>query len=314
VSRYEDQADYSAEVLATFEKFAQAEASDYRVTYRGSLQMDHVEAQVLEGVARLYPEVFGDLDDYCRRWRHFLHPTIAAFDREVQFYLAYLDFVDRMAKAGLEFCEPTISVSKEIEARNTFDVALANRLVGERSPVVRNDFWLRDRERILVVTGPNQGGKTTLARTLGQLHYLASLGMPVPGSAARVVIWDHLLTHFEKEEDLAVRTGKLEDELLRLRQIFEYATPKSIVILNEAFSSTSLKDATFLGRKVIQRLLDLDLVGVYVTFIDELSSLDEDPSIRTYKVVRKPADGLAYAMAIAQKYGLTYSRLRERLR
>lgn len=326
VTRYEGQPDYSAQVLATFDKFAQAEASDYRLTYRGDIQMNQVEAQVLQGVARLYPEVFAGLEDYCQRWRHFLHPTIATFDREIQFYLAYLEFVDRMAGAGLEFCEPTLSASKDIEARDTFDVALANRLVAEGWPVVRNDFWLKHGERILVITGPNQGGKTTLARTFGQLHYLASLGLPVPGSKVRVVVWDHLFTHFEKEEDLVARTGKLEEELLRLRQIFEQATPQSIVVLNEVFSSTSLKDATLLGRKVIQRLLELDLVGVYVTFIDELSSLDErtvsmvstvdpeDPSIRTYKVVRKPADGRAYAIAIAEKYGLTYARLRERLR
>jgi DNA mismatch repair protein MutS len=326
VSRYNGEADYSAAVLSTFERFKQGAAKDYLIHYRVRPGMNHIAAQIAELVARLFPEEFTALEEYCRQHAAFLDEGIRHADQELQFYLAFLDYIRPLRAAGLSFCYPEVSASsKEVDAAGAFDLALAHKLVSRRTPVVTNDFHLGGPERIAVVTGPNQGGKTTFARTFGQLHHLAATGCPVPGSAARLFLADRLFTHFEREDDLATMSGKLEDDLIRIRDILRAATPASIVILNEIFTSTTVNDARFLGTKLLTKVMQLDALCVYVTFIDELASLGEqivsmmstivagNPAERTYKVVRKPADGLAYALAIAEKYELTYQRLHDRL-
>ena len=325
VGKFDGQQDFTAKVLQTFERFGQGVSKEYQFRISSWPEMNHVEAAIMDRVARLFPETFSRLEQYPERHRGYLDQMFVTFDREVQFYLAYIDFKRQIEKAGLPFCYPAVTASKEIHADNTFDLALANKLVDRRQPVVTNSFFLKGQERIVVVSGPNQGGKTTFARTLGQLHHLGCLGCPIPGTDAKLFLFDKMYTHFERQEGLQNLSSKLEDELKRIYRILGQATGDSILIMNESFLSTTLNDAQFLSKEIMQRIVRLDVLCVTVTFLDELTTLNDstvsmvstvdakDPVLRTFKIVRRPADGHAYAAAIAQKYRLTQSAITERI-
>lgn len=326
VRRYDQETDYSATVASTFERFRQGDVEDHRARFSSWPDMNHIEAAILERVARLFPETFALLHRFSSEHAAYVHPVLGQFDREVQFYLAYQQLRAQLDRAGLATSYPRVSRrSKHLTASETYDVALAVKLTEVGEEVVTNDVELAGRERILVVSGPNQGGKTTLARTFGQLHYLARLGVPVQGRSTQVPLCDQVFTHFEREESHQDLSGKLEDDLLRIHDILQRATSRSVVVMNEIFTSTTLEDAIALGCRILSEVVRLDLLCVCVTFIDEYVAVSDttvsmvstvspdDPSQRTLKLERRPPDGTAYAIALARKYRLTYPDLRQRL-
>jgi len=318
-----DEPDLQQLVLETFERFRQQSRAAHGRSVSAGPDLDHVQAQILDRVALLLPDLFADaaaLADAAAA--QVPDPTITAVSDELAVYVAYLDLVAPAERAGLPTCLPEVSSgSKEMSVRDAWDLPLGLDLVADRLPVVTNDLELRGPERVLVVSGPNQGGKTTTARTFGQLHHLAAVGLPVAGRDARLMLADQVLTVFEREETSAELDGRLGGELVRVHRVLDGLTPRTVVVLNEVFASTAVEDARFLGREVLERLIAADVPTVLVTFVDELSRLGpatvsmvslvdpDDPTVRTLKVVRRAADGRAYADALATRYGLSHDRI-----
>ncbi len=326
VQKYEGEKEYDNEVLSLFERFRTHKEKKVELKQKFDKAINHIDSIILEFVARLFPEPFANLKQFCDKFPTYVDAKILQFDREIQFYISYLQFIDKIKAKDLKFCYPEITTSKEeIFNYNGFDLALALKFLENENQIIQNDFFLNEPERIIVFSGPNQGGKTTFARMFGQLHYLARLGVLLPGSKSKIFITDNIHTHFEKEESINTLQGKLMEELTRFKSIYSKLTPNSLLIMNEIFNSTTLDDAIFLGKEIMSKLINLGLFCIIVTFIDEISNIDPsfvsmvgnidpaNPEIRTFKITRRPADGLAYALAIAKKHQLTYSQIKERI-
>ena len=323
VVKYDNQKDYSKQILLTFEKFRQGDVKDYRHDLSEEPLADHVEAAVLELLSRQYKDIFKRLSDFSRTFIQFDDETIIRFSQEIQFYIAWLDYIQPLKDSGLAFNYPKMNLTSEkLYCSECFDLALASKIHNE---VVVNDFLMKRPESIIVITGPNQGGKTTYARMIGQLHHLASVGLSIPGRESSLYLFDNIYTHFGRAEDLSTQNGKLKDDLERLYEIVSNATHQSLIIINEIFTSTTVNDAVTLGTKMMNQLVSLNAPSIIVTFLDELAEFgdcvvsmmstvqDENPIERTFKIIRKPPDGLAYALHIASKHGLTYEQLCGRL-
>ena len=324
VRKYEGQKDYSKKIADTFEKFRQEDAKDYRHDLSQEPIANHVEAGVLDLLSKIYKETFDDLVNFCSQFIRFDDETIIRFSQEIQFYVSWLDYIEPLKRSGLNFNYPEMeNTSDNIYGYDCFDLALAKKI---RDKIVTNKFTLKSPESIIVITGPNQGGKTTFARMFGQMHYLASIGLCIPGKESSLFLFDNIFTHFSREEDLSNQSGKLKDDLQRIFDIITRSTDKSLIIINEIFTSTTLEDAIYLGNRIMDRLVELKSPTMIVTFIDELALYSEDvvsmmslvkddnPVERTYKIVRKPPDGSAYAIHIASRNNLTYEKLSRRLR
>ena len=323
VTPYEGQEDYAQRITGLFSRFRQEESRSFLRSMEEKPRSEKVENQVLKMVAKLYPAEFKDLREFVTAYINIMDDTVLDFIREVQFYFAWLDMTKTMKEIGFRFCYPELRGREEERfALDAYDLALAVRTL---KPVVPNDFSLMPPEQILVVTGPNQGGKSTFARAFGQAFYLASLGVSVPARQAALPLCDRVLTHFERGEDEKKQSGKLEEDILRLKGLLDRATKDSVFVVNEIYSSTTLKDALSLGGHMIDAITAKAGSAVVVTFMEELSRYgpqtvsmvsdvsDDGEQRRTFRIRRRQADGVAFARLLAGKYGLTREQIKRRV-
>ncbi len=318
-----DSDDYASEIQETFSRFL--EDGETIKAYDSTHSFGHVEAAIVELVAKFHPDQFNKLKEFYNKRSNFMDDTISRFIHEIFFYINYLKYIRPMEESGLHFCIPDIKGNTgNMHCIEFFDLALADKLVGHKQIPVTNNININAGSSIVVVTGPNNGGKTTFARSFGQLHYLTLLGLPVPGKCASIFHVDKIFSHFERSENPEDNMGRLEEELERLHEILENATGDSLIVINELLSSTTLKDGIEIGKNIIERIRKKKVLCMYVTFIHELAELpgvvsyvsqvdSNNPEKRTYKILPRRANGMAYAMALAKKYGLTYEFLKERI-
>jgi hypothetical protein len=318
-------AGWAGEIAAFFARFDVGDTPAASAPPRPQRYLNHVEAQAIGLVAELRPEPFLRLHRFASAHGDFLPPDLARLAEELRFYLGFWTVADQLSAQGVEWCRPRVlaSAAGRLEVQGVVDLALALRARPSDAALVPNDLVLGAQERIAFITGPNQGGKTTFARAVGQLAYLASLGLPVPARSATLTLLNPVLTHFPQPDDPENQHGGLADEIARLREVMDDTTGSALLVLNEMFSATSAEDALELSTVVVPRFNSVGCRVLWVTFLEDLvtsvagaASLVgqvADPTRPTFRFRTQPPAGRSHAAALAGRHGLTGADLARRL-
>jgi hypothetical protein len=188
---------------------------------------------------------------------------------ELAFYLGCLNLHDRLAGKGEPVCfpEPLPASQLSLTADGIYDVCLTlhlgNRAVGNKV--------LADGKSLVMITGANQGGKSTLLRGLGLAHLMMQAGMFAGARSFRAGVCDGVFTHYKREEDATMESGKLDEELSRMSAIAGQVTRHSILLCNESFASTNEREGSEIARQVVRAMLRKQIKVFFVTHMYDLA-------------------------------------------
>ena len=199
---------------------------------------------------------------------------------ESGFYVSCLNLGEQLLARGEPTAFPTPEEwgFHEQSFSDLRDVALVLRA---SHPVVGNDIATKD-VPLVIITGANSGGKSTFLRSIGQAQLMMQCGLFVAAQAYRASVADGLFTHFIREEDSTMRSGRLVEELERMSAIVEVVTPQCSVLFNETFAATNEREGSEIARQVVRALLEKDIKVYFVThqydFANSFYNAGQSPS------------------------------------
>lgn len=315
--------------LLVLSELLQVNPEEMEITLNGifpnALELSYLETVLVQMLKRNNPGVFDELQGFYKLFPDFYSKQLLRFEEEVQFYISFLDFKERTERYGYPFGIPEISSNNEFSGNGVYDIALVWKNADRDYKVVPNNFQWGSGPSFFVVTGPNQGGKTTFARSMGQAVYFSIMGMPANAELLTVPFFKGISTHFEAEENIQSNSGKLKEEINRLIPMMKKENKCQFVVLNELFTTATTNDALIMGKKVMHHFLKRECYGIYVTHIQELAeetgqviSLvaqvgDDEDRKRTYRMVRMKAQGYGYSEPLVKQFQLSYEDIIRRL-
>jgi len=188
---------------------------------------------------------------------------------ELAFYIACLNLYEQLIQMGepISFPVPVVASERRHSFQGLYDVCLASTM-GQK--VVGNDVDA-DHKDLVIITGANQGGKSTFLRAIGLAQLMMECGMFVPAESFSANVCDGLFSHYKREEDVTMKSGKLAEELNRMSDIVDHITSNSIVLFNESFAATNEREGSEIARQIVSALLEQRVKIFFVTHMYEFS-------------------------------------------
>ena len=151
-----------------------------------------------------------------------------------------------------------------------------------------------DNKDLVIITGANQGGKSTFLRSVGLSQLMMQCGMFVPAKTFHADVCERIFTHYKREEDAAMKSGKFDEELGRMSGIVDNIVPNSLMLFNESFAATNEREGSEIARQIFTALLERGIKMFFVTHQYELAHGFHTRNLPTVLFLRaeRQADGV----------------------
>jgi DNA mismatch repair ATPase MutS len=188
---------------------------------------------------------------------------------ELAFYVGCLNLHERLARKGapITFPVPVTAGERVHSFKGLYDVCLT---LSMKQRVVGNDVNA-DGKKLVMITGANQGGKSTFLRSIGLAQLMMQCGMFTPAESFSSDVCDGLFTHYKREEDVAMKSGKLDEELKRMSDIVDNMTSNPLLLFNESFAATNEREGSEIAGQIIGALLEKGFKIFFVTHLYEFA-------------------------------------------
>jgi len=190
---------------------------------------------------------------------------------ELAFYIGCLNLHHQLTWKGVPVCFPvpaSLGTRKQTCA-GLRDACLA--LVSAEHSIVGNDL-AADGKNLVIITGANQGGKSTFLRGIGLAQLMMQSGMFVAAESFTADLCRSLFTHYKREEDATMTSGKFDEELARMSGIADSLTPDSLLLFNESFAATNEREGSEIARQIVRALLETRVKIFFVTHLYEFAN------------------------------------------
>jgi DNA mismatch repair ATPase MutS len=188
---------------------------------------------------------------------------------ELAFYIGCINLHEQLLSIQESICfpVPAVSTERKFSFIELYDACLA---LSMKHKIVGNDMNA-GKKNLVIITGANQGGKSTFLRSIGLSQLMMQSGMFVGAESFSSTIVDSLFTHFKREEDASMESGKLDEELKRMSDVTDHITSNSLLLFNESFAATNEREGSEIARQIVNALLEKNLMVFFVTHLYELS-------------------------------------------
>ncbi len=303
-----------------------------------------LEAPLFRELKEINSEYISHLDRAIRAYFKKSTEDILTFESQMSFYIGAKRIIDAVRARGLDMCRPKYLKMDErrLDAKGVFDLSFYTQMVSSdpmgslKGKIITNDCTMDDDGRFFVLTGANNGGKTTYTRAIGIIQVMAQAGIYVPCTSCEISPVDFIYTHFPKEEEVGLNTSRFTQECKQFKVTVDNATRYSMLLLNESIQSTTPTECVFIATELTKIFRCIGVRGVYATHLLELAkNLDKlnaevegDTKLvsivttvdttadnkRLYRIVRSAPQEFGYAQTIYKKFGVSFEEVQKRIK